>query len=120
MANEKETYSSGIETRREIGEMPDGMTRLNAPAFYTSSLQIVSTSTDLMIVFGRPHPLLSRGAGDKQEFSMGIEAQAIVHMSPQTAKDLSLLLAQQVSDMEKVFGPIETPMTLANKGERQQ
>jgi hypothetical protein len=79
---------------------------VNAPKFYGSTLHINITSNECSILFGRPHFTIG-GDGDDAR----AEAVCIVQMSPQTMKDLVVLMERNVKRYEEEWGVIETQYT---------
>jgi hypothetical protein len=78
---------------------------VTAPRFYVSSVQQFAGPNDVMLVFGHNTPTLKDGA-----FSDAVsQAVTILNMSPQTAKELSLLLQEGIAEVERQFGPLRTP-----------
>ncbi len=86
-----------------------------APKFYGSSIQLFWTSNDLTILFGRAAPFVQIGSDGKSEHTNRLEPVAMIQISPQTAKDLSLLLAETVAAHEREWGVIRTEYTKARE-----
>ncbi|KAA0689872.1 hypothetical protein DTW90_30750 [Neorhizobium sp. P12A] len=99
---------------------PEDVERINAPAFYGSTIQAVWAGNDLTLVFAKPHPVINKKAeSPDQQFGAVLETQAIISLSPQTAKDLFLLLQGTVKRYEDQFGVISTEYTQrAEKGDK--
>lgn len=100
----KEPGPSNQETSRPIP--------VQAPHYYGSSFQLLGSPNDITIVLGRTLPYFNAGSAT-DPFTVGTEPQAIIHLSPQTAKELMILLQQQVTDFETAFGKLETPFIRA-------
>lgn len=82
---------------------------IEAPYFFVSTLNVQATGNDFAILFSRPQPVSDKGGlGILANFALS-QVVAIVSMSPQTAKDLAVLLTSIIHDHEKEFGEISTP-----------
>lgn len=86
------------------------MERVEAPHFYASTIQVFGAANDITLMLGRTHPFMMR-AESAQQFGAAIEAQAILHLSPETAKDLLYLLRDQIEKIEATYGEIRTDFT---------
>jgi hypothetical protein len=82
---------------------------IQAPKFYGSTVNVNMTSNEISLMFGRPHFVI----GD-HEGAPG-EPVAIIQMSPQTAKDLLVLLAGSLKTWEKEWGELQTEFTRRQK-----
>ncbi|SHE69202.1 hypothetical protein SAMN02745157_0723 [Kaistia soli DSM 19436] len=71
-----------------------------------STIQITWAGNDAVLLFGRPQPLLLPDGGmppfQRTEFT------AIIHMSQQSLKDFSLVVANAIANYEARFGEIVT------------
>lgn|GEM_PF-5741236 len=78
---------------------------ITAPRFYMSSVQAFFASNDVALVLGHTTPSLKDGAfGDPVS-----QAVAVINMSPQSAKELMLLLKSGLEEIESQFGLLRTP-----------
>lgn len=94
-----------------VGEL----TLIEAPRFSSSSVFIAATGTEFIITLLRTVPALHKD-GSMSSHAMN-RPEAIVSMSPQSAKDLALALTKAVADHESKFGPLATPFTLRRDAE---
>ncbi len=85
-----------------------GLTESEVPTFYASSFRIQGTGTGFAIFAERPAPLEDKD-GSIHPGVAKKKAEALIYMSPQTLKDLSILLAKQIEVYEEEFGEINTP-----------
>lgn len=85
--------------------------RVDAPFFYGSTFQLTAGPLDFSLIVGRQHPMFITPPEGPQQFGAALEAQAIIQMSPQTAKDLMLLLRDHISRVEAEYGVIQTPFS---------
>ncbi|KAB2701348.1 hypothetical protein [Brucella lupini] len=85
--------------------------KIEAPFFYASMFQTIWAGNDFTIICGRQHPGLFGNTEEPQTMISGVDVQAIIAMSPQSVKDLTILLNEAVSNYEKEFGTIVTPFT---------
>lgn len=74
---------------------------------YASQVMLQGGSNDITILFVRNQPVTLEGGGVKTDIALQ-HVSAIVQMSPQTAKDLSLALADVIKKLEKEFGKLTT------------
>jgi hypothetical protein len=77
---------------------------VRAPTFYGSLVHANMAPNDATILFGTPAVVLGDGTPPTDPI-------CIVRMSPQTMKDLALVLARVVERHEKVWGEIKTPFS---------
>ncbi|MBS9720051.1 hypothetical protein JYU29_05030 [Tianweitania sp. BSSL-BM11] len=100
-------------------DMPAGamIERVNAPFFYASTIQVAVASNDVSMIFARPHPVVMRNAHEEIHGATS-EAVAIVAMSIQNIKDLSILLGDLVGKYEDEFGVIQTEYTQARTAKK--
>lgn len=83
---------------------------VDAPYFSAGSLVIQATGNDFLLTFRRPMPVKPAADGSIQNVMLN-DTVAVISVSPQTAKDLSLTLTRAVDDYEKEYGAIVTPYT---------
>lgn len=81
---------------------------VQSPMFYASSVQILWAGNDCTIVFARPRPGVLASQPDPVALN---EPVAIVQLSAQTVKDLSVIMAETVRQHEDKWGAIETEFT---------
>ncbi|MGI3127591.1 hypothetical protein [Nitratireductor sp. PBL-C9] len=91
-------------------------TRLDAPAYYASTVEIIWAGNDCTIVASRPHPRI-RIVDGKQEGTVSAEPQVVLQFSPQTAKDLLKLLQRGIENYEERLGTITTEYTTEKAAE---
>ena len=89
-------------------EEPLTLTLVQAPHFSSSSITIQTTGNEFTLMFTRFMPLQSPDGAVQNATNQVV---AIVSVSPQAAKDISLLLADTVSKHEDEYGILETPYT---------
>ncbi len=80
---------------------PSEQMEINVPFFYASSITIQVMSNDWTFFLGKVVPL----PGDKQP---ELRPTCILQVSPQTAKDLHLLMKLHLEEYEERYGTIET------------
>ena len=68
-----------------------------APGFYANSVHLLMSVYDIQLVFGR---------GEQSAEGPVVRDVAGVHMSPQLAKALYLLLDAKIKEYEKEFAPL--------------
>ena len=88
--------------------------RINAPAFYASSIQAAVAGNDLHLIFSRVHPVMVE-TGQGVEHGAATEPVAVLDVSIQTAKDMLLLLQDIIGRYETEYGAIETDFSRARK-----
>lgn len=76
----------------------------NFASIYANDIQLQTTPWDVRIIFGR---IVELGTSDDP--SATIHRLAEVHMSPQLAKKLTLLLINQLQHYERQMGDIPQP-----------
>ncbi|MGE7367924.1 hypothetical protein ACQKKX_02485 [Neorhizobium sp. NPDC001467] len=82
--------------------------RIEAPTFYGSNFAVSWSALDVSMVLGRAFPA-TIDAGDMAGSMFGVlETQAIIQMSPQSAKDLMLVLQEGLKAYEEKYGVIKT------------
>jgi hypothetical protein len=97
------------ETRRQ--DETSGTPRAVAPTFHASSIQVSWIGNDAMLIFQRPQPVIVPPRGEVAAFTQN-EVTAVVYLSAATMKDLSVVLADQIAQVEAKSGkPIETEFT---------
>ncbi len=83
---------------------------VEAPVFYASTFRVQGSGNDFNLIFQRAVPM--QGEDGSIHPAVGaLETVAVVTISPQSLKDLHLLLDGQLNKHEEAFGPIETPYT---------
>ena len=107
--------NSGLETIHAIVDMKGGNVQslipLQVPQFVTSSVVMQATGNDFLLVISQTVPLMTvEGKFTNAAKNVPI---AMVTMSPQTAKDLCVLVSNTITKFEKDFGEITTPYTRA-------
>ncbi len=89
----------------------DDFVRIDAPYFSATSAQVSSTGTEITIVLNRLRPMMPKpGVTVAPGGQVAVnEAIAIVSLSTQIAKDLTVLLSDVIGQLEKEFGELQTP-----------
>lgn len=81
---------------------------VDAPFYSVGSMAVQATGNEFVLTFSRPVPLQSNLTGQMSVEHMLNQATVILNVSPQTAKDISLALAEAVAKHEKEYGEITT------------
>lgn len=76
----------------------------NVPKHCGSVFNLTFSPTEAILTVSSLMPGMNEG-----EIVAGIRPEAVISMSPQAAKELAVLLAQQVAIHEKTFGVMRTP-----------
>lgn len=84
---------------------------VEVPAFYASTFRIAGSGNDFSLIFQRTVAMQTEDGGIHPTVG-SLETVAIVTVSPQSLKDLHLLIGRQVEQQEKEFGRIKTPYTI--------
>lgn len=83
---------------------------------FASGVQIVGGGNDFTLIFSRLRP-----AFRKDEGTLAVqEPTAVVALSPQTLKDLSLLIAPAIVEWEAEFGEIKSPFSVERSKPRHE
>jgi hypothetical protein len=77
---------------------------------YANQVTVLGSGTDITIVFSRVHPAVGLDGRLRHKTAIP-QYSAVVQMSPQAAKDLSLALADAIEKLERDFGKLVTPYT---------
>lgn len=88
--------------------------RIDAPAYFATSIRAAWTSNNCTITFSRGHPV-ELGSVGQPVYAEQAEPVAVVSMSPGTAKDLFTLLRDSIEPFESDWGEIETDFTRKRK-----
>lgn len=80
---------------------------VKVPYFDAASVTIHATGNNFVLLFSRPLPVEPRSGSDKQ--IMLNDPVVILSFSPQSIKDLSLLLNGVIADHEQAYGTLITP-----------
>lgn len=78
------------------------------PYFFASSFRIASDSNIINVSLQRPTPLEIALPSGQIADAGRFDTIAVLALSPQSAKDLHLLLKDQIEKYEEAFGTIET------------
>ena len=92
--------------KENTDESPQTISVDNVPFFNPEVIQNSWTSNGCSIVFSRRRPVFGSDINVVEQ--PVVEPVAVVQMSPQTAKDLYLLLRDSVQGYEKEWGEITT------------
>jgi hypothetical protein len=94
-----------------------GLKPLTVPEFYASNFHMQGTGNQFTLIMQRAIPM--QNADEMIHGTLNkIQIVATVTMSPQTAKDLYLLLGDQIENHEKTFGVLTTPYTKVRQSQR--
>lgn len=96
----------------EPAQEQDTPVPVQAPMYYASTVGLESAGNDFTLTFLRSRPVVGEIDGQKVALQ---EAQAIISFSPQTLKDLWILLGDALPAWEKDFGEIVTAYSKARK-----
>jgi hypothetical protein len=96
------------EIMRIIGGTLKEVKRVDAPLFYASNVLMMASGNDFTLLFNRPHPI-EKADGSINVAAAVADTVAIVSITPQTAKDLFLLLRENIPKWEAEFGVVNTP-----------
>src|SRR5687767_8203757 len=101
----------------ELGKQVEatGLKPLDAPIIGPTDFVVYAVSNEIHLILQRVRPMISPDltlSGIAQLAPIGM-----LSMSPQTAKDLMLLLSDAVKKYEKEYGPLETDFMRKRKAE---
>ncbi len=97
-----------------VDTAPATLAKIEAPYYTAGMVQLQATGNDVLMIFMRPHPTIDTATKALTNFGI-MDATAIVSLSPQTAKDLSIILSELIANTEKQFGELETPMMIRRR-----
>lgn len=83
---------------------------VQAPSYYATSIRLLVEPTNASISFSRNQPV-DISYGQNVIHASTLVPVAIIDMSPQTAKDLYVLLKEQIESYEQKWGEIRTEYT---------
>jgi hypothetical protein len=89
-------------------------TRIEAPIINASTANIQSTGHEYILMLARARPMEENTRKGLAPFATS-EIVAMLSLSPQLLKDLSILFDGQVKVYEKQFGAIKTPLSMAQE-----
>lgn len=78
---------------------------MSVPKFGTSVFNTMISPTEFVLVCSSLMP----GIDASGAFTPGLRPECLLSLSPQAAKELSILLTDQVEQFEKEFGEMTTP-----------
>lgn len=78
------------------------------PYFYANGVHQVTSGVDCTLVFTSTRPTFQDGSVVDVPVT---EPQVMVSLSPQSAKDLMLLLKGSIDSYESSFGPLRSPFS---------
>lgn len=105
MADEKQPMPAVV-----AAMLADGQAKLapiEAPAFHATGMNVLWGNNSCTIVLSRGRPIVHK-AGDVVNTGMLVEPIAVIHFSPQTAKDMAIILTNTVAKYEQDWGKITT------------
>ena len=90
------------------GETVDAskITQVRTPSFYVTGINVVWTGNDFNAVLTAPRPVAVEG---RAQLALASQAVATLSMSPQTAKDVAVLMTEMVRQFEAEWGEVDTP-----------
>lgn len=88
---------------------PVGLIEVDAPVIHASSFQASTTGTEMIVALFAPKLLVPVQGG--MPIGATFRPTGVLSMSPQAAKDLSLVLAELVKKFEAEHGTLSTPYT---------
>jgi hypothetical protein len=84
---------------------------IQAPTFYVSSIVLHADPNNVSLLFSK-HVPVEIPLGNNEKIPAGTQMPVVIlDMSLGTAKDLSLLINDQLEKIESEWGPIVTPFT---------
>ena len=90
-----------------------------APLFFATSLRLLGTGNEFLMLF--QHLLAMQDeTGEIFGGAARTQVSAIIAVSPQTLKDISLLINDQIAKYEKDFGELKTPFTQTKLDEKKK
>jgi hypothetical protein len=95
------------EVEELVGGPPQNLKKIDTPLYYASGVMFLATGNDFTLIFSRARPLLNAD-GSVNPAAAVSEPVAVVSVTPQTAKDLLLLLQANLPVWEEDFGEIQT------------
>lgn len=99
------------------GTRPEDFKPIEAPYTYASVVAVSGTGGEFIMTFSRAKPLVVAQTGQAASIAI-TEPVALIVVSPQTMKDMALVLSDQVAAHEKKFGEIHTPFTQNREAEK--
>ena len=89
------------------------------PILYSSVIQEAHSSNEFTLSFSQPIPVFFTGEAKKETTDASLLPVGVLKMSPQTAKDLCLLMNVAIRQYEEQYGAIITTYSqaLAERGE---
>ncbi|WP_397402445.1 hypothetical protein [Phenylobacterium sp.] len=86
-------------------KQPEAGAPLEAPEFAVANFGAMSSGTEVVLVANKLVPMVTAAGLN----GVAATAVAILHLSPQSAKELALLLTGVVADYEALYGPLRSP-----------
>lgn len=80
------------------------------PTFYASVFRILGSGNDFNLVCQRSVPAQREDGSIEMAVALS-QTVAVITISPQSLKDLHLLIGRQLKEQEEDFGPIKTQYT---------
>ena len=81
---------------------------VEAPTFYASTFRIQGSGNDFTLIFQQSVPA-QREDGSIEPRVGTVQNVAVVTVSPQSLKDLHIVIERQLKQHEETFGRIKTP-----------
>jgi hypothetical protein len=101
---------AGVGESSDPASVPDDLKPIDGLQLHASSLMLADTGNEFLVTFSSVLPGV-RKDGSQSGHAIS-KPEVTLSMSPQTAKDASIVLAKAVEDHEAKFGEIVTPFTL--------
>lgn len=86
---------------------------VEGPLYYASTVSVQGIANELVLTFSRARPATGTINGEQV---MMAEPQAMISISPHTAKDLLVVLQDTLAKYESDLGTIETIFTRERRG----
>jgi hypothetical protein len=96
-----------------LQNLPVGAARLDLPMLYASGAQIMGTGNDFTLVFTRAVPMKNADDTLHQQAALVVPI-AMIAITSQTLKDLSIIISENVPAYEKEFGE-RWPLVLSSQ-----
>jgi hypothetical protein len=84
---------------------------LAVPTFYVSTINASLGSNEGTLTFSVTKPVIVQAGPNTTIQALTQEPVVVIQMSPETAKDLAILLTERVAVHEKAWGEISTEFT---------
>jgi hypothetical protein len=89
------------------GILPKDVKRVDAPFFYVGAITLMTTGNDFTLVLSRARPI-ENSDGTVNTQAVTSDPVAVISVTPQTLKDLFLVLTDVIPQYEAQFGELKT------------